>query len=149
MCLFFFFKLQNGLSFNIPVFGNVTLHSSRIYFRCFERLCRCQLQDLKVRSSLNLGLESLNVSFSSKRLGIIHGRTYPYQILGNFDYAAVRLETDAYLNTCSPKVGTVCSLWTTGSSVSKQTGCGPEFDYCQGFYRLLHTACRPIQTQIE
>ena len=52
-----------------------------------------------VGSSLNLDLEYLNVSISSKRPEIIHGRRHPYQILENFDYAAVRLETDAYLNT--------------------------------------------------
>jgi len=77
----------------------VTLRRSGSYFRRFERVCRFQLQGLKVRSSLTLDLESLNANFSSKRLGIIHGRTFPYQIRGIFYYTAVRLETDAYLGT--------------------------------------------------
>ena len=77
----------------------MTLRLSESYFRRFEGVCRFQLQVLKVRSSLTLDLEFLNASFSSNRLGIIHGRTSPYQITGIFYYTAVRLETDAYLGT--------------------------------------------------
>jgi len=77
----------------------VTLYLSWSYFRGFERVCRLQLQGLKTRSPLNLDLESLNASFSSKDLRIVHGRTFPYQILGIFYYTAVRLQTEAYFST--------------------------------------------------
>jgi len=49
-------------------------------------------------------------SFLSKLLGIIHGRRFPYQILGIADYTAFRLKNDAYLNIWSSKQVRVCSL---------------------------------------
>jgi hypothetical protein len=87
------------LVLNLLFSVDVTLHRSWSYFRGFELVCRFQLQGLKTRSSLNLDIESLNVSFSPEGLRIVHGSRFPYQILGISDCTAVRLQTDAYFIT--------------------------------------------------
>jgi hypothetical protein len=75
--IFFNPKLWNDFSLEISVFGNVTVLLWRGFSSRFERMCRLQLQGLKVDSSWTWDLESLEATFSFETFGN-HPGTHRY-----------------------------------------------------------------------